>query len=294
MLCILYVIAISTALGIIAHAVERILPPSWARRWTWCAAIVMSVVLPPVYRARHMATVGGEWLSSARTLDSTINRVWLTLSALVLIWGIANAARVAHLVHRARTGVSPDGTAVVDGVPVLITNALGPATVGLLRSQVLLPRWVFALPEAERRYVVQHEEEHRRAHDVLLLLVASLPIVLLPWNPALWWQLRRLSLAVEMDCDTRVVRALGDAPTYGALLLKVAEAANHGPRLQPALLGVGALERRLTLLLAPEPLRRAQRVLLPVLAFGLLYLVFAMPHPVVEHGAAMRSSVGAK
>jgi beta-lactamase regulating signal transducer with metallopeptidase domain len=106
-----------------------------------------------------------------------------------------------------------------------------------------------------------------------------------PWNVAMWWQLRRLCLAVEMDCDNRVVAALGNATAYGELLLKVAQAASRGPRLQPALLGVGMLERRLTVLLAPAPLRHVQRLLLPGAALGLLFVVLWMPHPVLERGS---------
>ena len=116
-----------------------------------------------------------------------------------------------------------------------------------------------------------------------LLFVASLPLLLAPWNLALWWELRRLCLAVEMDCDNRVVAALGDPNAYGDLLLKVAQAANRGPRLQPAFLGMGSLERRLTELLAPTPLRHAQRFLVPALAFVLLLAVLAIPHPVLPH-----------
>ena len=85
-----------------------------------------------------------------------------------------------------------------------------------------------------------------------------------------------------MDCDNRVVRALGNPIAYGDLLLKVAQAASRGPRLQPALLGgVGMLEHRLTVLLAPTPLRHIQRFLLPALALGLLIVVLSMPHPVL-------------
>jgi beta-lactamase regulating signal transducer with metallopeptidase domain len=104
----------------------------------------------------------------------------------------------------------------------------------------------------------------------------------MPWNPALWWQVRRLCLAVELDCDNRVVKALGDAPAYGELLLKVAQAASRGPRLQPAFLGgMGSLERRLTALVAPTPLRHAQKFVLPVVVMALLLLVLWMPHPVL-------------
>ena len=156
---------------------------------------------------------------------------------------------------------------------------MGPATVGVLRSRVLVPQWVLALPRVQRRYVLRHEEEHRSSHDSLLLFVASLTLVVAPWNLALWWQLRRLRLAVEMDCDNRVVSALGNPSAYGELLFKVAQAASRGPRLQPAFLGAGMLERRLIALVAPTPLRHVHRFLLPAVAAGLLYLVVSMPHP---------------
>ncbi len=105
----------------------------------------------------------------------------------------------------------------------------------------------------------------------------------MPWNLALWWQLRRLCLAVEMDCDNRVLSALGDPNAYGELLLKVAEAGSRGPRLQPAFLGMGMLERRLNALLARTPLPRVERFLLPAGALFLLLLVLWIPHPIVGH-----------
>ena len=150
---------------------------------------------------------------------------------------------------------------------------------------MLVPQWVLALPGPQRQYVVRHEEEHRRAHDARLLFVASLPLILMPWNLAVWWQLRRLCLAVEMDCDNRVVAALGDATAYGELLLKVAQTTSGTPRLQPALLGVGTLERRLNKLLAPEPLQQIQRFMLAAVVLALTCVVLAMPHPILGTGS---------
>ena len=115
--------------------------------------------------------------------------------------------------------------------------------------------------------------------------MASLFLLLAPWSLALWWQLRRLSLAIETDCDNRVVGALGNAPAYGELLFKVAQAASRGPRLQPAFLGAGMLERRLTILLAPTQLRHVQRLVLAGVACVLLLVVLSMPHPVVGLGS---------
>lgn len=311
MLCILYVTAAGTLLGIVGLLIERVLPATAARRWIWCAAIPTSVILPGLYRTHHPWSITGATAQQAaglpigpalrtasltaldtglwarvETWNPTINKLWLFASGVLIIWGLANAMRVSDVVsesrRRRRHSAGPE---IIDGIPVLVTDQIGPATVGLWRSSVLIPRWVLALPRTQRQYVVRHEEEHRRAHDARLLFVASLPIILMPWNLALWWQLRRLCLAVEMDCDNRVVSALGDANAYGQLLFKVAEASSHGPRLQPAFIGgVGTLERRLTALLAPTPLRHIQRFLLPAAAIALLFVVLSMPHPVLEHG----------
>jgi len=307
MLCILYVNAVGVLLAAVGLLIERMLPAAAARRWIWCAIIPMSIAVPGFYRAHHnwivadvsvqqsvphepsrslamasLTPIDRAWWAQTQSYNESINRVWLTISAILLVWGVANALRVAVLVSASRRKQWIRAPAVVDGVPVVLTEQLGPATVGVLRSRVLVPRWVLALPGMQRRYVLRHEEEHRRAHDADVLLFASLPLLLMPWNLALWWQIRRLSLAVEMDCDNRVVAALGDAPAYGELLLTVAQAASRGPRLQPAFLGgMGSLERRLTALIAPTPLRRVQRLVLPALAIGLLFVVAWMPHPIL-------------
>ena len=316
MLCILYVNAVATLLGVAGMLVERTLPTTTtSRRWLWCAVIVITLTIPPIYQANHRSSVAdvldhqviGSSLGHAfgpasltafdqglsawvLSLNPIVNQFWMIASAMLVLWGLATAARVWFLVRSSRRGETAHAPSVVDGVPVLVTDSIGPATVGVLRSRVLVPRWVLALPGVQRRYVLRHEEEHRRSHDALLLFVASLTLILTPWNLALWWQLQRLRLAVEMDCDNRVVSALGDANAYGELLFKVAQAASRGPRLQPAFLGSGMLERRLTALLAPTPLRHVQKFLLPAVALGLLFVVLSMPHPMPSpsndaHGA---------
>jgi hypothetical protein len=308
MLCLLYVSTVGLLLGVLGLLIERMLPTTSARRWVWCAIIPLSVALPGYYGAHHtwsvlhaleqhgtqptmsgmlptasMTALDPTWWEHTRSFNPTINRYWLLASGVLFMWGLANVLRVFYLVNISRRGARDRrNPAIVDGIPVVVTNQLGPATVGLLRSLVLVPRWVLTLPERQRQYVLRHEDEHRRAHDAGVLFLASLPILLMPWNPALWWQVRRLCLAVELDCDNRVVKALGDASAYGELLLRVAQAGNRGPRLQPAFLGgMGSLERRLTALVAPTQLRNAQKCLLPVAAMALLLLVLWMPHPVL-------------
>ena len=319
MVYILYVITIGTLLGIAGLLVERTLPTTTtSRRWLWCTVIAITMTVPPIYNAKHRSSISdtleqrvaapgvGHSLATASLtaldegltarilgLNPVIHRGWIFASGMLVLWGLATAVQVAVLMRRSRNESGTGVSAIVDGLPVVITDSIGPATVGVIRSRVVVPKWVLALPGPQRRYVLRHEEEHRKSHDSLLLFVASIGLILAPWNLALWWQLRRLRLAVEMDCDNRVVSALGDANAYGNLLFKVAQAASRGPRLQPAFLGAGMLERRLTALLAPTPLKQAERFVLPIVACILLFIVLSMPHPVLTRSHAHVGSTNA-
>jgi hypothetical protein len=91
----------------------------------------------------------------------------------------------------------------------------------------------------------------------------------MPWNPALWWQHRRLRLAVETDCDARVLAAGASPRAYGLALLRTAGA--------PAFLSLLTLawgerttdlERRILAMSARRPTFRVLRSL-PLLAAAL-------------------------
>lgn len=292
MLCILYVNFVGSLFALAGILAERALPVTFPRRFLWCALIPIGVFVPGAYRYQHNIAVGElmgqssvSWWAMIDSYCNTIERAWLGISLVLVAWGLTNIWRVARTVHGSR-----GRTAIVDGIRVVVTDSIGPATVGFPHSLVLLPKWVLALPSTQRQYVVRHEEEHRSANDAPVLMSLSLLLILMPWNLALWWQMRRLSLAIEVDCDNRVIAALGNPTAYGSLLVKIAEAASRGPRLQPAFLGgVGTLEKRLTMLVAPTPLRQAQKLLIPVAAGILLIFALSLPHPVLgashEHNA---------
>src|SRR5947208_12980692 len=124
--------------------------------------------------------------------------------------------------------------AVVDGRLVLVSRNIGPAVVGVWGPRVVLPEWALQLPECERELMLAHEEQHVRAADPALIAMGLALVLLAPWNVALWWQWRRLHLAVEMDCDARVLSQGRSAPAYGELLLRV------GRRRSPQMVGVAA------------------------------------------------------
>src|SRR5262249_56789106 len=101
----------------------------------------------------------------------------------------------------------------------------GPVVTGLVRPEIVVPRWMLQRAPSEQRVVLAHEAEHVRAGDALLLATASAAVILMPWNPALWYMLSRVRLAVELDCDARVLRGGVAAMAYGTLLIDLAEQA---------------------------------------------------------------------
>ena len=149
-------------------------------------------------------------------LDAALIALWIAASTLCLLVLAVSAWRVARMQRAWREGI-------IAGVPVLVSHDVGPAVIGLVHHGIVVPAWVEALREDEQRTVMTHEREHVRAGDPLLLWGATLVVALVPWNVALWYALRRLRHAIEMDCDARVLRTRPDARAYCTLLLDVGE-----------------------------------------------------------------------
>jgi TonB family protein len=184
--------------------------------------------------------------------------------------------------------------AEVDGVPVLLSPATGPAVVGLFRSRIVLPRWVVEDASADvRALLLEHEREHLRAGDPRLLALGLASVAVMPWNPAAWWQLRRLRLAVEVDCDARVLARRADVRAYGTLLLEVGRRGTGGRLLAAAFSEPRSfLERRIRIMTQRMHPPRA-RSLVPVLAVcaAALLAMRALPAPAVPLHAQTASTV---
>jgi hypothetical protein len=112
---------------------------------------------------------------------------------------------------------------------VWVTEALGPAVYGLIKPIILMPRWALDAASGARAVVLAHEQEHIAARDPALLLLGLVLVVIAPWNLPLWWQLRRLRFAIEVDCDARVLGRGAEARVYGDVLLAIGERRTFTP-----------------------------------------------------------------
>lgn len=172
------------------------------------------------------------FVPSSPGINVIASRLAMATPLLVLAVLLIELVRIARVRRRWR----PD---LIDGVPVLVSVDFGPAIVGVLNPQIVIPAWALTLPAEQRALMLAHESEHLATHDSRWLDAAFLVIVIAPWNIGLWWLLRRFRLAMEVDCDRRVLLRGHDLEQYGNLLLGIGR---HGAGR--SLLAAGFAERR--------------------------------------------------
>ncbi|HET7233601.1 MAG TPA: M56 family metallopeptidase [Longimicrobium sp.] len=268
-------------LAVAALAAER--AAGWfrlPRRWFWAAAMAASLGVPAVALALpgvlpHLrlparneraaadpspspatddarAPAGAPSAETGRALAAeTLPR------GAYLAWAAASLAIIAAFAAGRRRLIAACGALTgqrVAGTRVLVSERAGPMVLGVLDPSIVLPRWALGEPADELRLIVRHEREHVEAGDPWLLAVASLAVALMPWSPALWWMHRRLRLAVETDCDARVLARGESRRRYGQVLLRAAERESF--LAAPALGWAGTwshLERRIIAMTSPRP-----------------------------------------
>jgi beta-lactamase regulating signal transducer with metallopeptidase domain len=243
------------ALAAPRQAVDRVqLAPAVASRVA-VAAVIDHAPVDPLTRLRGSYEILGDRATAVmsslaervpRPVVITLVAVWVVGSAMLLILFVTVNVRIARARRR-----WPLSNAC--GTAVRVAPSSGPAVLGLLRAEIVVPRSLLERSAEEQRLILAHEREHVRARDHLLLAGAWLVAIALPWHPTVWALINRLRLAIELDCDARVLRAGESAKTYGALLIDVA--AHHGGIRIGALAladGPSHLERRILAMNAPR------------------------------------------
>ncbi len=246
-----FVFVLTLLCGISALAADRVfLALKWSTRWIFLVAIVLPVALTSLTQwatpastsetlqslglvtqsneLRTLAEVPGEWLveqlsySPANDLMDTV---------LLTLWLCSSLAMTTHLIlswASLRRRLSNAQVGSIDNTRVLMTPDIGPAVAGLMRPQICMPFWLNKLTDKTREIALAHEREHFLAGDTKLYGFSLLLLTAMPWNLALWWLHHRLRLAIEIDCDRRVLQQGYTLSQYGESLLEIAS--QCGPR----------------------------------------------------------------
>lgn len=272
-----YLTVISGIMSLAGLSLERAVRPyGFATRWIWICALLGSLLLPvalssasslsagsaaavypPLPGTMHGSTPAAtpEWtaqmpvpLTGTRSmrLDGLLAAAWIASS------GTAAAVLISGWWYGRRRRRHWRWASVA-GMELLVAEDAGPATIGLLHPQIVVPEWLLAAAPETLDLVIAHERSHVEARDPGLLTLGLGIAVLMPWNALLWWQVRRLRLAIEVDCDRRVLRVGHDARHYARTLVEVSTR-------RPAYLGglaaspksSSSIERRIMLMKTPR------------------------------------------
>jgi beta-lactamase regulating signal transducer with metallopeptidase domain len=260
----LYGLKVSLLIGLAGLAFERV--AAWRglpRRGLWAGALVLSVAMPAlaaltpkqVMAPPPFATIPPPSSAAAPNAVAQVFRVPDTAASVAIkslppqrhlpwparasldhvlriVWLAASAALVAFyalLRLRLRRAARGWRRERINDQEVWVTEALGPAVYGFIKPVILMPRWALDATSNTRSVVLAHEQEHVAARDPLLLLLGLVLVVIAPWNLPLWWQLRRLRFAIEVDCDRRVLGRGTEARAYGEVLLAIGERRTFTP-----------------------------------------------------------------
>lgn len=313
-LWIAYAIAVAGLMGLAAWAVERVLR-AWGRptRHVWALALLASLALPAAVAtlrsfeaptplgemeavagevsplAPRVGPVAYEGAPTNPILDRAIDLFGPVAPRLALLdrplgsaWAVASGCALLLLLlglramARRRAGWRRQ---IVESRPVLVAPDFGPAVVGVRHPEIVVPEWALSLERRLLQLVLLHEDQHRSAGDTVLLTVGVLAVAAAPWNLFLWWQLRRLRLAVEVDCDRRVLGRGVSRVAYGRLLLEVGR---RQPRSGLAVAALAeprsSLERRIRMITTRGSNRSVLRAAL-ALTFAALLVVVACETP---------------
>jgi beta-lactamase regulating signal transducer with metallopeptidase domain len=217
--------------------------------------------------ARHMGP-DGFWDRAASLRDSAAQRAPIGVLALLLLLipALLGCLRLTRSLLRARalrrSAVPPaagdrvillaDSTRAALGlgpVALLVTDeAIAPATIGILRPAILLPRSLLRdARDAELRAVLAHEMAHVARCDAARQVLAETALLPLRFHPVVPLLRRRLVETRELACDEAAAGAAGGARAYARALLDVSAILSglSRPLTLPGVLGAGLLEVRM-------------------------------------------------
>ena len=281
------IIAYSVQLAVLVAAavgvtrVFRLRAPLPSLRF-WQAIFAAAILLPfaqlllPIGQAAGSPAALQFFVGAASTLpvaSRSIDVATLALyaigagTAIRMLWIAVGLIRLGTI--RRRTEAAPALAPLLDELSTSLQTRAAiaisddvaiPATIGVKRPLILVPRSLLALPGPIQRAVIAHELMHVRRRDWLQTIAEELACAVLWFNPAARVIASRLSLARETVVDEATILLTRDRRAYAEALLAFAQPHTPLPGVI-ALIGRRQLSQRISLIAEEEVMTRSRLVL---------------------------------
>jgi TonB family protein len=281
-------LAVLVAAAVVVTRVVRLRAPLPVLRF-WQAILAVGIVLPFVQPSTTIEQASTSpaifqllvtGLSTRPAASPSIDvAAWMLYAigagvAIKMLWLALGLIRLRAI--RRRTEAAPMLVPVLDELSaslqarasIAISDDLDtPATVGVTRPLILVPRSLLTLPHDIQRAVIAHELIHVRRRDWLHTIAEELWCAVLWFNPAARVIASRLALARETVVDEATIRLTRDRRAYAEALLAFANPGPHLPGVT-ALIGPRQLSQRISLIFGEDPMTNRRLAL--TLAVALL------------------------
>lgn len=160
--------------------------------------------------------------------------VWLIGMAVMGCYGITS---YCVLKYKLRFATSSDRKVYE------VEHISSPFVFGVIKPRIYLP---YHLSEAERDYILRHENYHIKRRDYLVKILAFTLLAIYWFHPLVWVAFYLMSRDMELSCDEQVLKELGveERKTYSTLLLSFASG-KHFPLPSPVSFGENDIKSRI-------------------------------------------------
>lgn len=111
------------------------------------------------------------------------------------------------------------------GIQVYVSDRISsPITYGMVRQKVLLPKYYMNLSREQLKYILIHEKIHIDRHDNLNKFFIIFAVCIHWFNPFVWLMYVCGNRDIELACDERVIRQVGEEgrEAYANVLISLA------------------------------------------------------------------------
>lgn len=139
-----------------------------------------------------------------------------------IIWAIIAAAAILTSVFLyALTKRELRDARHLEGDVWMSAKVSAPAVYGIIKPRIIVPDWI---PQTELPLILAHERVHIRRRDNLWRVVAVITACVHWYNPLCWLFLKWFLTDMELACDTKVLKTIGEGKVkdYAAALLSCA------------------------------------------------------------------------
>ncbi len=154
------------------------------------------------------------------TTQAYHSEVWLMFGSYLWLIGIA-ALLIYSVVSIVLLKRRLSGALLFENNIYEAANLKTPFVLGFFRPKIYLPS---GLSAEERSYIILHEQTHIKRFDHVVKFAAFLILCVHWFNPLVWFAFMMMSTDMELSCDERVLKEMGNEvkKPYAASLLSLA------------------------------------------------------------------------